>query len=65
MEAGQTARARPGSAPAYINGYVVVGDYQGYLHWLSAGDGRFVTRYRVGSDAVTARAIPGAQALTC
>ena len=56
-------RGRSLSAPAYINGYVVVGDYQGYLHWLSAEDGRFVARYRVGSDAVTARAIPGAQAL--
>ena len=56
-------RGRSLSAPAYINGYVVVGDYQGYLHWLSAEDGRFVARHRVGSDAVTARAIPGAQAL--
>ncbi len=56
-------RGRNLSAPAYINGYVVVGDYQGYLHWLSAEDGRFVARYRVGSDAVTARGIPGAQAL--
>ncbi|OGI38566.1 MAG: outer membrane protein assembly factor BamB [Candidatus Muproteobacteria bacterium RBG_16_64_10] len=51
------------SAPTYIDGYVVVGDYQGYLHWLSAEDGRFVARYRVGSDAVTARALPGAQTL--
>ena len=56
-------RGRNLSAPAYINGYVVVGDYQGYLHWLSAEDGHFVARYRVGSDAVTARGIPGAQAL--
>lgn len=56
-------RGRNLSAPAYINGYVVVGDYQGYLHWLSAEDGSFVARYRVGSDAVTARGIPGAQAL--
>ncbi|MBI3574143.1 MAG: outer membrane protein assembly factor BamB [Gammaproteobacteria bacterium] len=56
-------RGRGLSAPAYINGYVVVGDYQGYLHWLSAEDGRFVARHRVGSDAVTARAIPGVQAL--
>lgn len=56
-------RGRNLSAPAYINGYVVVGDYQGYSHWLSAEDGSFVARYRVGSDAVTARGIPGAQAL--
>lgn len=56
-------RGRNLSAPAYVDGYVVVGDYQGYLHWLSAEDGRIVARYRIGSDAVTARAIPGAQAL--
>lgn len=56
-------RGRNLSAPAYINGYVVVGDYQGYSHWLSAEDGSFVARYRVGSDAVTARGIPGAQVL--
>jgi outer membrane protein assembly factor BamB len=56
-------RGRRLSAPAYLNGYVVVGDYQGYLHWLSAEDGRFVARHRVGSDAVMARALPGAQTL--
>lgn len=56
-------RGRILSAPTYINGYVVVGDYQGYLHWLSAEDGHFVARHRVGSDAVTARSIAGAQAL--
>jgi outer membrane protein assembly factor BamB len=42
------------SAPAVINGYVVVGDYQGYLHWLSHDDGRMVARTRVGSSAITA-----------
>lgn len=42
------------SAPAVINGYVVVGDYQGYLHWLSHEDGSLVARTRVGSDPITA-----------
>lgn len=56
-------RGRILSAPTYMNGYVVVGDYQGYLHWLSAEDGHFVARYRVGSDAVTARSIAGVQML--
>jgi outer membrane protein assembly factor BamB len=56
-------RGRGLSAPVYFNGYVVVGDYQGYLHWLSAEDGRFVARYRVGSDAVTSRPLAGPTAV--
>lgn len=56
-------RGRMLSAPTYVNGHVVVGDYQGYLHWLSAEDGRFVARHRVGSDAVTARSIASVQTL--
>ena len=42
------------SAPAVIDGYVVVGDYEGYLHWLSHDDGRMVARTRVGGEAITA-----------
>lgn len=56
-------RGRGLSAPVYFNGYVVIGDYQGYLHWLSAEDGRFVARHRVGSDAVTARLLAGPTAV--
>lgn len=51
------------SAPVYFNGYVVVGDYQGYLHWLSADDGRFVSRSRVGSDAIASRLLAGPAAV--
>jgi len=56
-------RGRGLSAPAYVNGYVVVGDYQGYLHWLSAEDGRFVARYRIGGDGLAARGQVGADRL--
>jgi len=48
-------RGRELSAPTYVNGHVVVGDYQGYLHWLSAEDGRFVARNRVGGNGLAAR----------
>lgn len=34
------------SAPATFNNYVVVGDFEGYLHFLSQVDGRFVGRTR-------------------
>jgi len=31
---------------------VVVGDFDGYLHWLSGSDGSFVARARAGDDAI-------------
>lgn len=42
------------SPPAVFGDYVVVGDYEGYLHWLAQEDGRLVARNRVGSDPITA-----------
>jgi outer membrane protein assembly factor BamB len=36
------------SAPAAFGNYVVVGDYQGYVHFLSREDGAFVAR--IGTD---------------
>ncbi|MES9843892.1 MAG: PQQ-binding-like beta-propeller repeat protein, partial [Candidatus Sedimenticola sp. 6PFRAG5] len=46
-------KARRLSAPAVLGDYVVVGDYQGYLHWLSTEDGRLLGRTRVGEDPIT------------
>ena len=34
--------------------FVLVGDFEGYLHWLSQEDGRMVARTRVGSDPISA-----------
>jgi outer membrane protein assembly factor BamB len=48
-------RGRRLSAPAAIGGWVVVGDFEGYLHWLSPQDGRLVARSRVGSAPITAQ----------
>ena len=42
------------SAPAVVGASVVVGDFEGYLHWLSALDGTMQARTRAGSDAITA-----------
>ena len=42
------------SAPAVVDGYVVVGDYDGYLHWMSHDDGRIVARTRLGGRAISA-----------
>ena len=37
-------KARSLSGPAAVDGYVVVGDYAGYVHWLRASDGQFAAR---------------------
>ena len=39
-------RARKMTGPAVIGDYVVVGDFQGYLHWLDRRTGEIVGRYR-------------------
>jgi len=47
------------TAPVLDGKYVVVGDYAGYLHWLSTNDGHRVARTRVsGPDAVFRRIEP-------
>ncbi len=43
------------SGPAIQDGYAVVGDLEGYLHWLSPSDGHFVARKRLSHDAIRAQ----------
>lgn len=45
------------STPVAYDDYVVVGDYDGYLHWLSASDGRQLARIRVASSGISAKPI--------
>uniref|UniRef100_UPI00355A558D outer membrane protein assembly factor BamB n=1 Tax=Sulfuricaulis sp. TaxID=2003553 RepID=UPI00355A558D len=45
-------RARQLNAPRCVDGLVAVGDFEGYVHWLSSDDGHFVARYRVSHSAV-------------
>ena len=53
----QAALARRNlTAPAIHGGYAVVGDYDGYLHWMDLGTGAFVARARAGGDAL--RGVP-------
>jgi outer membrane protein assembly factor BamB len=42
------------SAPAVVGNFVVVGDFEGYLHWLAPDDGRVVGRSRIGRDPISA-----------
>lgn len=43
------------SAPAVQDNYAVVGDLQGYVHWLSLTDGKIAARMRMSKDAIRAR----------
>lgn len=45
------------SAPAVLGNYVVVGDYQGYVHWLSAQDGRLLARDQVASNGLRGQGV--------
>ena len=52
------------SPPAYFEGHIVVGDYKGYLHWLSPTDGSIVARTRLsgligGGDPIIAPPVAG------
>ena len=38
------------NAPALYNGSLVVGDSEGYLHWINPEDGRFVAQQKVDSS---------------
>lgn len=38
------------TAPVLYNGYLVVGDAEGYLHWINTTDGRFVAQQKVDSS---------------
>jgi len=42
------------STPRAVKGYVVVGDFEGYLHFMSQLDGRIVGRTQVDGDGVRA-----------
>lgn len=45
---------RDTSAPYALGNYVIVGDYQGFLHALSAEDGRFAARIKLDGSAIDA-----------
>jgi outer membrane protein assembly factor BamB len=46
-------QARNVTAPVNIGDYVVVGDMEGYLHWMRRDNGQFVARYRMGDTSIT------------
>lgn len=47
------------TAPTVFGDYVVVADFEGYLHWLSKDDGSFVARVRIDSDGIKVAPLAG------
>lgn len=45
------------TTPVAYDDYVVVGDYEGYLHWLSGGDGRQLGREKIADSAIDEKPI--------
>lgn len=43
------------SAPELFNGYLVVGDGEGYLHWLDTSNGQFVAQNKLSSSGILSR----------
>ncbi|MCX4188606.1 outer membrane protein assembly factor BamB [Methylophaga sp. OBS4] len=46
---------RKASAPAVAGDYVLVGDFEGYLHWIARDDGRFVARQKISKAAIRSK----------
>lgn len=51
------------SAPAYFDGHVVVGDFEGYLHWIDPSTGAIVARMRAGSEPIVTAPVAGTDKL--
>lgn len=49
----EALRLRDVTAPTRFAGALVVGDFQGYLHWLDPATGEFLARERAGSSRIT------------
>jgi outer membrane protein assembly factor BamB len=45
------------TSPVAYQGNVVVGDFDGYVHWLSSTDGRQLARVQVAGDAIDAKPV--------
>lgn len=40
------------TGPVVVGNFIVVGDFEGYLHWLDASNGNFVARHEVDSSGI-------------
>jgi len=45
------------TAPVIVGDNVIVGDFEGYVHWISREDGRFVARKRIAGEAIRSKPV--------
>lgn len=45
------------SAPTVIQDHVIVGDFEGYIHWMAKADGHFVARTLVDNNGILAKPV--------
>lgn len=45
------------TAPAIVGDNVIIGDFEGYVHWLSRQDGRFVARKQLADSAIISKPV--------
>ena len=45
------------TVPVPVGSYLIVGDFEGYMHLVAQSDGRFVGRTRVDGDGVSSPVI--------
>lgn len=50
----EALRLRDVTAPTRYANTLVVGDYEGYVHWLSPDDGRFLAREKAAGERISA-----------
>jgi outer membrane protein assembly factor BamB len=55
--------ARAATGPASIGNFAVVGDLEGYLHWLHKTDGSFVARTRLSDNRIIVQPIVAGKVL--
>ena len=51
------------SAPTVSGDAIAVGDFEGYVHWLSRADGHFIARDRVSRSAILSKPVADAATL--
>lgn len=45
------------TAPAIVGNYIVVSDFEGYVHFFNQRDGKYVARVKVGGDGISSQAV--------
>jgi outer membrane protein assembly factor BamB len=45
------------TAPVVVGENIIVGDFDGYIHWISRQDGRFTARVKVASSAIRSKPV--------